>query len=122
MMFSPSTVSTRSASVAEVDEGVVAELGERVPAVDLADRAALRPHHERLRGGAARAVVDAAQQVAVGDTGGAEEHVVALDQVVRGEDLVEVETGVDRALPLLVGLRPQLGLDLAAEALQRAGG
>ena len=69
------------------------------------------------------AVAHAAHQLAVGDAGGHEEGVVAGDEVVGAEHEVGVEVvpGVQRALALVVVLRPQLALDLAADALHRAG-
>jgi hypothetical protein len=70
---------------------------------------------------AAAAVAHAAQQLAVGDAGRDEEHVVAGDEVVGGEHAVEVVPGVERALALLVvrgQSRPWID---AAEALHGAG-
>ena len=63
----------------------------------------------------------AAQQVAVGHAGGAEEDVVAAHEVVGVQDAVEVVAGIDGLPALGVVLRPQPSLQLAADALQRAG-
>ena len=70
---------------------------------------------------AARLVADARHQLAVGDAGGGEEHVVRGDQVVGGEHPVEVVPGVERLAPLGVVLGRELAQDHAAEALERAG-
>src|SRR5690606_18494247 len=91
-----------------------------VVAVDHPNGAGLRTHHDGLCGRPARTVVHTAQQITVGDAGGAEEHVVAPHEVVGGQHPVEVVPRVDRLLPLLVVLRPQPALQLAAEALHGA--
>ena len=64
----------------------------------------------------------AAQERAARDAGRGDEDVVAGDEVVRGEDAVDVVAGVDERLPLLVVARPEPALDRAAEALDRGGG
>ena len=79
----------------EVDRGVFVELGKPVVGLDHPDRAGLRPHDDRLGGAAAAVVVDALQQVTVGDPGGAEEDVLPGHQVLGGEHLVQVVAGVD---------------------------
>src|SRR3712207_2246059 len=65
---------------------------------------------------------DPPQELAVGDPGGGEEHVVTADQVVDGQDLVEVVAGVNGGLPFFVVAGPQPAVHGAAEALERAGG
>src|ERR687886_686737 len=90
-----------STSLLEVDGAVGPQLAEPVVALDDADRAALGAHHERVSAGAAGAVADAAQELAVGDPGGDEEDVVAPDEVVRAEHPVEVVPGVQRPSLLL---------------------
>src|SRR5699024_5460928 len=77
---------------------------------------------DRLGGGPAAAVAHPAQQVAVGDAGGAEEDVLAGDQVTGGQHPVDVVTGVDRLLPLGVVDRGQAPLQFAAHAGQRGRG
>ena len=69
-----------------------------------------------------RLVAHALQELAVGDAGGGEEDVVAGDEAVDVEDLVEVVAGVDRGLALVVVARPEPAEQLAAEALDRGGG
>src|SRR4051812_29020899 len=82
------------------DGGEAAELVELVAGVDGADGAGLGAHDERLRGGAPAVVVHALQQLAVGDAGGGEEAVLAGDEVVLGQDPVEVVAGVEGGLAL----------------------
>src|SRR4051812_21703865 len=105
-----------------VNRGVGPQLVEAVTGVDEPHRARLRPHHQRLCGGAAVVEVDTAQQLAVGDTGGGEEAVVTLDEVVGGEHPVEVVASGDGGRPLAVVARPQAPLDLPAHALEGSGG
>ena len=66
--------------------------------VDLAGGAGLGAHRQGLGEGAAAVEADAAQQLAVGDAGGGEEHVVAPDQVVDVQDLLQVVAGVEGGL------------------------
>src|SRR3954447_25606149 len=115
--------STASGSVAEVDGGVCLELLQLVVGGDRPDRAAARAHHQRVGAAASGAVAHALHQLAVGDAGGHEEDVVPGDQVLGLEHVVRVEVvaGVERALPLLVVLRPQPALDDTVEALHRTG-
>ena len=81
--------------------------------VDLAQRARLRAHDERLGGGPEVVVADALEQLAVGDPGGGEEAVVPAHQVVGGEHRVEVVAGLDGRRRSLVVAGPQASLDLA---------
>src|SRR4051794_187212 len=106
----------------EVDRTVGAQLVEPVLAVDVADGAALRPHDERVRVRAARAVADAVEQLAVCHARGDEEDVVAAHELLGGQHPAEVVTGVDGAAALRVVLRPELALDHTTEALDGAGG
>src|SRR3954447_20202160 len=77
---------SRSRGALEVDRGIGAELVEPMLADDVADGAALGPHDERVRRGTARAITHALHQLAVGDAGSDEEHVVTADEVVGAED------------------------------------
>ena len=61
-------------------------------------------------------VAHALEQLAVGHPCGGEEDVVAGDEPVEVEDLVEVVAGVDRRLALRFVARPE-----AAEHLRRRG-
>src|SRR5919202_66040 len=47
------------------------------------------------------------RQLAVGDAGGGEEHVAAPDQVIDGQDLVEVVAGLEGGPALVVVAGPQ---------------
>src|SRR5207237_181621 len=67
-------------------------------------------------------VVDALKQLAVGDSGGGEEGVVAGDEDVGGQHLFQVVALVDGGLPLLVVAGPEPTLDLTAHALEGGGG
>jgi hypothetical protein len=87
---------------------------------DDANRARLRAHHQALRAGAVAPVAHAAEEVAVADAGGREEHVVALDEVVGREHLVEVVTHVERGAALVAVAWPQPPLDRAAQTLMPA--
>src|SRR5690606_26888003 len=97
----PFLVACGSGSV-EVHRGVLAQLVEAVAGVDQSHRPRLRPHDERLGGGPVVVVVDALQQLTVGDAGGREEAVVAGDEVVLGEDLLEVVALFQGGVALLV--------------------
>ena len=84
----------RRATSAELDaELYSASLARAWLASILPYGARLRPHDQRLGGGPELVVADALEQLAVGDAGGGEEAVVPLDQVVGGEDGVEVVAG-----------------------------
>ena len=100
----------------EVDRGVFVEFGEPVVGLDHPDSSGLRAHHDRLGGAAAAVVLDALQQVAVGDSGGAEEDVLTGHQIFCGEYLIQVITGIERLLAFGVVGRRQLGLDGSAHA------
>src|SRR5204862_7407399 len=67
-------------------------------------------------------VLHTAQQRAARDAGRGDEDVLARDEVVRGEHLVDVVAGVGELLPLLLGTRPATALQLATETLDRSGG
>src|SRR6478609_2971821 len=94
---------------------------EAVLAVDGADGSAARAHDEGVGARRLRAVAHAAEQLAVRDAGGDEE-ALARDQVVGGQDAVEVVAGVEGLLALLVVLGPEPALDDAAGALDGARG
>src|SRR5919106_5634428 len=111
-----------NSGLAVVDGGVAAELGELVAGVDRAGGARLGAHRQGLGEGAATVEADPAEQLAVGDAGGGEEHVVAPDQVVDGEDLVEVVAGVQGGPALLVVAGPQPAEHRPVQALEGAGG
>ena len=71
-------------------------------AADDADGARAGPHDDRLGGGAVGEEPDALDQGAVGDAGAGEEDVVALDEVVLGQDAVEVVAGRDGGVAFVV--------------------
>src|SRR5438874_817516 len=71
---------------------------------------------------AAVLVADAVEQVAVCDAGRGEEDVVAGNEPVDLQDLVEVVAGLERAPALILVARPQPAEELAAHALDRGGG
>src|SRR6187397_3428244 len=62
-----------------------AQLGAVVAGLDAAHGARARAHHQRFGAGAGAAVAHALQDVAVGDTAGGEEDVLAGAEVVRRE-------------------------------------
>src|SRR5689334_16305976 len=99
-----------------------AELAAVVARVDAAHGAGAGAHHQRFGGGAGPAVADALEDVAVGDTGGGEEDVLAGAEVVGGEDLVEVVAGVEGSRALLIVARPEAAEQLPAHRLQGGGG
>src|SRR5215218_6768055 len=94
---------------------------EAVLAVDRADGAAARSHDQGVGAGRLGAVAHAAQQLAVGDAG-RDEEALTDDEVVGGQDAIEVVAGVEGLLALLVVLGPEPALDDAADALDGAGG
>ena len=98
------------------------ELADAVLAVDHADGARAGAHHDRLAGRALGEETNALDQGAVGDPGGGEEDVVALDQIVGGQDAIEVVPGLDGGLALLVVSGLESSLDHAAEAFEGRGG
>ena len=90
---------------------------------DPAERARARAHHDRLGLDAIPDHAHAAEQRAARDAGRGDEDVVALDEVVGGEDAVDVEARLDAACCALVLVsRPQLPLHRAAQALDRGRG
>src|ERR671911_469565 len=95
---------------------------ELVAGVDQTDRAGGRAHREGLGQDLVGPEADPAQELAVGDAGGGEEHVVPPDQVVDGQDLVEVVAGVEGGPALVLVAGPQAAVHGAAEALEGAGG
>ncbi len=66
--------------------------------------------------------MDSLDQLAIGDASQGEEDVVAADQVVDGQDLIEAEAELFGLGALVVVARPELALDVATEAFQRGGG
>src|SRR5690349_14229820 len=114
------TTRTRGATVSVLMSGLApGETGgavEHVVALDDAHGAGLAAHDDRVGRGAAAGVAHTLEQLAVGDAGADEEAVVARYEVVGGEDRVEVVTGVDGLLALVVVLGPEAALDDAAEA------
>ena len=71
-----------------------------------------------MRPGTVGVVVDPIEQLAVGNSGGGEEHIVGVDQISGGEDLIEIEIVLERVLSLALVPRPELALDLTAHAEQ----
>src|SRR2546430_2527866 len=95
---------------------------EEVDRVDEADAIAARAQDERLRPGAVGHVAHAAQEVAAGDAG-RDHGLVAADEVIDAEDATDViDPVVGCAVDLGAAHRPQLALDLAAQAAQRSRG
>src|SRR5438105_3488785 len=95
--------------------------GEEVDPVDEAHPVAARAHDERARPGAVGEELDAAQEVAVRDAGRGDDRLSGR-QVVEREDAVHVlDPLLARPFDLAPGRRPELCLDLAAEAAQRGG-
>src|SRR5215204_2483654 len=93
-----------------------------MPGLDQADGARDRAHRQRLGQHLVGPEADPAQELAVGDAGGGEEDVVAPDQVVDGEHLVEVVAGVEGGPALVVVAGPEAAVHGAVEALEGAGG
>src|SRR5437764_15222788 len=81
---------SRVGELVEVHRGLLAWLPPPVHAVDHAYGAGLGAHHDGVRAASSGVVGHPAQQLPVGDAGGAEEHVIATDQVFGGEDPVQV--------------------------------
>ncbi len=69
-----------------------------------------------------REVVHAFDELAIGHAGERKEHVVAADQVVDAQHAIEPQTKLLGLDALVVVARPQLALDVAAQALQRSRG
>src|SRR5699024_9022121 len=89
---------------------------------DLSDGARLRPHDQRMSGDMTALELHSVEQVAVRDAGGYEVAVVAGDEVVGVEDLIDVEAGRGGGFAFGVVLGPQTTLDDSAEGLDGAGG
>src|SRR5699024_2825941 len=89
---------------------------------DLTARSRLRPPDQRMAGDMTPLELHAVQQVAVRDAGGHEVAVVAGDEVVGVENLVDVEACRGGGFAFGVVLGPQAALDDSAEGLDRAGG
>src|SRR5262249_24224920 len=115
----PSSGSTSKSRLLAKD---LLELADAVLAADHADGARAAAHHNRLGGGPVSEESDALDQGPIGDPRAGEEDVFSLDQVVLGQDAVEVVAGRDGGLALVViaGIEP--ALDDAAEALDCRGG
>src|SRR6185437_12068524 len=107
---------------AEGDRAELRQLLQRVAGVDLTQRARLRTHDQRLCGGTELVILDTLEELTVGDAGGGEEAVVALDEVIGGQERVKLVAGVDGGIPLGIVARVELALDLGAHALERGGG
>ena len=87
------------------------------------DGAGSRSHHEGLCVDAVRAGAHAAQQRSPGDPRRCHEDVISCDEIVRRENTIEVEAGVEERCALTVVPWPEPPLDRPAEAvasLQRA--
>src|SRR5581483_2240813 len=114
----------RSAPCSEAEEAnLLAPLaGEEVDAVVEADPVAPGAHDERVRPCAVRQEADAAEEVAVRDARRGDDD-LAGGQVLRREDLLHVlDAELARGLDLPPRGRPELRLQLAAEAAERPGG
>src|SRR5215210_4041057 len=118
---SASTTSSLDGMRATLDEPhFLAPLaGEEVDAVDEAHPVAARAHHERVRPRRVGQVANAAQKLAVRDPRRDDDHLLRREVVDR-EDLLDVlDPLLARGLDLGAPRRPQLSLELAAEAAQR---
>src|SRR5918996_6158096 len=126
-MPSSGSSTTRSASITSSRLGMGPRLpeeahflaplaGEEVDAVDEAHPVVAGAHDDRVGARAVGQVADAAQEVAVRDARGGDDH-LAGRELVGGEDLVDVGDPVlGRLLDLGAGRRPKLRLELAAQA------
>src|SRR5690606_38821803 len=94
-------------------------VAEQVHRVGEPDDPRLVAHRDRVRAGTVLEELDAAQQVAVGDAGGAEDDHLTRGQVLGAVDAVHRTALLLEAPALLVVARPEAPVDLAAEALQR---
>src|SRR4051794_15193202 len=104
--------------VAEEADFLAALAGEEVMAVDELHPVAARAHDQRVRPRAVGEEPDAAEEVARRDARGGEDH-VARSQVLEGEDAVHVlDPDLGSLRDLAPRRRPQLRLQLAAEAPQ----
>src|SRR5690606_5602621 len=100
-------------------ERKVAQFARLVMRLDPSHRPAGRPHHHGMRGRATVDVLHAFEQLAVGDPGDGEHHIVALHQVVDREDLVDIDVVTLGDAPLLIVSQPQARLQVTAKALER---
>src|SRR5207253_4127390 len=92
--------------------------GEEVDAVHEANPVAARAHHERVRASRISEEANSAKQVAVRDAGRGDNH-LAGREVVEREDLLEVADSVfARLFDLGSRRRPELRLELTAEAAE----
>src|SRR5579884_3449901 len=95
---------------------------EEVDAVDEAHPVAAGAHHERVRARRVGEVAHAAQQLAARDAGGGNDHLLRRE-VVDGEDALDVLDAVGAGrLDLRPPRRPELRLELAAEAAEGGRG
>src|SRR2546423_4599266 len=94
--------------------------GEEVDPVDEAHPVAARAHHERVRAGGIGEVADAAEELAVRDPGRGDDHLLRREIVDREHTLDVVDPVRARVLDLGTPRRPELSLQLAAEAAQRS--
>src|ERR1700730_3832656 len=91
--------------------------------IQVADGPALAADAHRLRFGPEVVVNDAVQELAIGDTGCRKRHVLPVDEVVHAVDPSQVfEARRTGLLFIIAGAKPQTALQVAAQALQRAGG
>src|SRR5437868_5508283 len=89
---------------------------EGVPRLDVADGAALRAHHHRVRLGPTLEETDALEEIAGGDAGRGEDHVAAR-HLVQLEGLLDVlDPHLLGPLDLLVVARREAALHVAAHA------
>src|SRR3954447_6657816 len=89
-------------------------------AVDDPPRAGSGAHRPRPRERPAGRVAHAVQQLAAGHAGGREEDVVAGDEIVDGEDALEVVARLQRRRALALVARVQPAEHRAVEAFWRA--
>src|SRR4029077_13161809 len=95
---------------------------EEVDPVDEPHPVAPRAHEERMRPRAVGEEADAAQEVAVRDAGRGDDHLSRSEILGAKDALVVLDPGRSQFLDLPARRRPELGLQLAAEAPQRGGG
>src|SRR3954463_4300043 len=95
---------------------------EEVDPVDEAHPVAARAHDERVRPGGVAEEADAAQQVAVRHARRDDDHLLRREVVGREDALDVLDPVLARLLDLGPPRRPQLRLQLAAEAAQPRGG
>src|SRR5918996_5778968 len=129
-MPSSGSSTTRSASKTSSRVGMPSRLpeqahflaplpGEEVDPVDEPHPVVPRAHDDRVRARAVGQVANSAQEVTVRDAGRGDDH-VARRELVGGEDLVDVVDPVlGGLLDLAPGGRPELRLELSAQAAER---